>query len=277
MKLVGIFSILLLALSSLVLFNMPFVGYFLNFPYIRKQIWFAWYNLMASLYKNDVDVTFMNYGFKGDECMNVKLLPEDKDDEYCANLYYEVLSARKSHPSSNSLNLEGKSILEVGSGRGGGASFVMRYLKPKSVLGVDFSQIAVDMCNLRHQVAGLNFSYADAEALPFSENTFDIVLNVESSHCYANEKVFFQEAYRVLKPGGFFLMADFRGDKKMDALHGSLKSLAWTSVEYVDITANVLSALSADHMRKQQLIRQKTHPLLQRLMGEFSGLEGGWC
>ena len=39
---------------------------------------------------------------------------------------------------------------------------------------------------------------------------FDQVINVESSHCYGNFAKFAQEVHQVLKPGGYFIITDFR-------------------------------------------------------------------
>jgi SAM-dependent methyltransferase len=48
----------------------------------------------------------------------------------------------------------------------------------------------------------------DAEALPFADAEFDVVLNIESSHNYPHLEKFFAEAVRVLKPGGYLVHAD---------------------------------------------------------------------
>jgi len=54
--------------------------------------------------------------------------------------------------------MAGKKLVEVGSGRGGGLSFLSRHLKPEEAVGIDFSQNQVDFCKWRHQeVKGLRF------------------------------------------------------------------------------------------------------------------------
>ena len=60
---------------------------------------------------------------------------------------------------------------------------------------------------------------ADLLLLPFPDASFDVVINVESSHCYGHVDRFFAEVARVLRPGGWFLYTDFRGATDMPALH----------------------------------------------------------
>ena len=80
-----------------------------------------------------------------------------------------------------------------------------------AVTAVDFSQKAVQLANKLHDhIPNLKFVCGDAENLPFDDNTFDAVINVESSHCYGDMVAFLQEVKRVLKSGGKFSWTDFR-------------------------------------------------------------------
>jgi tocopherol O-methyltransferase len=45
--------------------------------------------------------------------------------------------------------------------------------------------------------------------MPFSENTFDVVWACESVCHAADKEKFYQEAFRVLKPGGTLIMAEY--------------------------------------------------------------------
>ena len=104
----------------------------------------------------------------------------------------------------------------------------------------------------------------------------DVVINVESSHCYGNVARFHAEVARVLRPGGWFLYTDFRGAADMAALHATLAAQdAWVQVGHEDITAAVADAMLADDERKRALIRQFISPRYQPLFGEFAGLVGG--
>ena len=177
----------------------------------------------------------MNYGhLPADRSTSIQLVPTDEPDRLFIQLYEAVVSG---------VDLHRKDVLEVGSGRGGGATFVMRYHSPATMHGIDFSRKAVKLSRQRHHAARINFQHGYAESLPFDNNRFDAVLNVESSHCYASTDRFFAEVRRVLKPGGYFLFADFRAADKIDSLGKQLQTSGFETVEYKDITANVVAAM----------------------------------
>lgn len=57
-------------------------------------------------------------------------------------------------------------------------------------------------------VQNVEFKFADAEALPFSDGEFDLVTNRIALHHYPDARQAIFEAARVLKPGGTFALAD---------------------------------------------------------------------
>ncbi len=246
-------------------------------PWLRRLLWRWWYGRLAKRYPGS-DWTFMNYGFvpparsrlslDPEDLSSVALAKEDEPDRLCIQLYHRVVSAA---------DLAGREVLEVGSGRGGGASFVARYHRPARTTGADFSPQAVALCRKRHAgVANLTFTVGDAEHLPFPDASFDAVLNVESSHCYGHVEKFFAEAARVLRPGGWFLYTDFRFAADVPAWHAALAAIPdWECVVHEHITAAVIDAMQADDERKRALIREFIPPRLQHLFGEFAGLVGG--
>lgn len=241
-------------------------------PWLRRMLWRWWYSRLAKRYTAR-DWTFMNYGFletRGGQAglPSVALAKEDEPDRLCIQLYHHVVSAA---------NLAGKEVLEVGSGRGGGASFVARHHQPIKLIGADFSPQAVALCQQRHAgIANLAFIVGDAERLPFPDASFDAVLNVESSHCYGQVEKFFAEAARVLRPGGWFLYTDFRWAADVPAWHAALAAVPdWERVAHEDISTAVADAMQADDQRKRALIREFIPPRFQHLFGEFAGLVGG--
>ncbi|KAL6070545.1 Class I SAM-dependent methyltransferase [Balamuthia mandrillaris] len=165
-------------------------------------------------------------------------------------------------------DLSDKEILEIGSGRGGGAAFVGRVLRPKHLLGVDFSSSAVEFCRRRHcqkqgeDEAGerrynLEFQQGDAENLVnVPSSSKDVVMNVESAHCYGSMSKFLSEVRRVLCKGGYFTMAGFVKTESANILREQLKESGLKMLNEEDITPNVLRSLQLDEARKRKLIEE---------------------
>jgi ubiquinone/menaquinone biosynthesis C-methylase UbiE len=235
------------------------------YPGFRKSSRKQMYQLMARYYQKR-DWTFMNYGYAPEDASETPTLhTDDEINRYCIQLYHHV---------ANAVELRGLKVLEVGSGRGGGADYIKRYLGPSRMVGVDFSDKAVDLCRQHYCVDGLDFMPGDAEHLPFDDNSFDAVVNVESSHCYGSMAAFLAQVKRVLKPGGHFLFADFRNDEQLADLDEQLERTEMRRVKHKNITPNVIEALDADHDRRIAHIRRGAPKWLGKLMQEFAGTKG---
>jgi ubiquinone/menaquinone biosynthesis C-methylase UbiE len=220
--------------------------FFRAFPRLKGFLWEKGYDLLSKVCR-DPDWTFINYGYSP---VSVGGLPHadvpdlaqaDVENRFCIQLYHHLASR---------VELAGKRVLEIGSGRGGGAEYLHRYHRPAIMTGVDFSQQSVAFSRRNATAEGLEFEVGRAEALPFDDGAFDVVFNVESSHCYGEMAPFLVEVRRVLSPGGFLLFADFRGKDEIDALRRELLTSGLIFIEECDITGNVLVAMDLDHDRK---------------------------
>lgn len=165
-------------------------------------------------------------------------------------------------------------VLEVGCGRGGGLRFLAKILKPKEVAGLDFSQNAIQFCRKRSQEMGLkvNWVRGDAMHLPFGDGTFDIVLNVESSHIYADQAQFLREAARLLAPGGHLIIADYRllGAEGIGLLDRDLAGAGLKVANRRVISERVLEACSLDAQRRKDLIGKGAPGFLKNYLYEFA-------
>lgn len=237
-----------------------------------KALWERWYDLMSRLARVIFrDLPFMNYGY--DPLSGVgrpRLQPIDEKDRFQIQLYHHVAS------DGGAYDLRGQRVLEVGSGRGGGASYVARYLGPTSMKASDLSRVAVEACTQRFRaIPNLSFHHGDAEHLPFGDDTFDAVLNVESSHCYPDLPRFLEEVARVLVPGGRLHLADFRPTEELNTLFSQLDGSPFERVATEDVTPNVLAALERDNERKLSLIERSNAPVfLQTALRDFTACVG---
>ncbi|WP_299487994.1 class I SAM-dependent methyltransferase [Acaryochloris sp. IP29b_bin.137] len=234
-----------------------------RFP-LRRMFWRFWYNYFASRYQ-DINIVLMNYGYTDFRTERLQLDRTDERERYCIQLYHYVTHA---------VPLEGLDVLEVGCGRGGGASYMRRYLNPQSVTGIDFSASNIHFCRQRHQMPGLEFSVDDAESLSLPDHSFDAVVNIESSHCYRQTEHFFSEVFRVLRPQGYFLFADFRPQDAVDATRKQLIKAGFSILKQEAITANVLAAMDLENERKLDIIKTNIPTYFHGLARWFAGIQG---
>ena len=184
-----------------------------DYPAFRRIIWKPVYETIAKKFKV-ADWQFMNYGYTPNAYeLPLSLQPEDEVNRYSIQLYHYLVSI---------LEVPGKEILEVGSGRGGGANYINKYLKPGKITGLDIAHNAVKLANEKHATANLTFVQGNAEKLPFNNESFDIVINVESCHAYGSVPAFLKEVKRVLRPDGYFLCTDMRSPNGMQTLKNNL-------------------------------------------------------
>ena len=229
---------------------------------IVDQFMKFWYWYITHRDRNS-ELTFLNYGYSNHD--ELDLNERDEFNRYPIQLYDYIASH---------LDLQGLDVLEVGSGRGGGAEYITRAFKPKSYQGLDLNRNAVEFCNRYYSCSGLSFVRGNALNLPFENNRFDVVINVESSHRYPNTVKFFQEVHRVLKPQGHFLFTDFRDDYLLDRLHRQLLHSKMKMKKKEFITPWIVKALDLDHNRRQMLINRLSPLVFRPIARDFSGING---
>ncbi|MFN8209237.1 MAG: class I SAM-dependent methyltransferase [Bacteroidales bacterium] len=235
-----------------------------DIPHFKKTTRKWMYNLMARFIRHD-HWTFMNYGYA--HIHPHENIPELDDHDESNRLSFQLY-----HHLASQVDLKGKTVLEIGSGRGGGASMINKYHQPDKLVGLDFSANAVKLCSRKHKSDRLSFVEGDAENLPFEKELFDAVINVESSHCYNSMARFLKEVKDVLKPGGHFLFTDFRDAEAMPELENTIHGTEMKIVSKKNITAHVLKALNEDHHRRLDDIRKSVPRFLVKQFSEFAGV-----
>jgi fatty-acid O-methyltransferase len=212
------------------------------------------------------DVVFLNFGYEEDPPMAVPLDASDEPDRFYIQLY---------HRPATQADLSGKRVLEVGCGHGGGASYLMRTFQPASYTGLDLNKAGIAFCRQRHNLAGLEFVQGDAENLPFTDQSFDAVINIESSTCYPQFPRFLAEVARVLRPGGHFLYADFRPRDGIPAWKAALANAPMRMLSQRVINAEVVRGMERNsHHWSENLVDQHVPAFLRRFGRRFAVVSG---
>ena len=233
-------------------------------PTFKQTFWKHWYQYISRRIGSD-PVIFLNYGYWPPEGETLKLMPEDEANRPAIQLYHHVASGA---------DLSNKNILEVSCGHGGGASFIKRYHKPKTYTAIDQNLGAIEYNRKTHSALGIEFFTGDAQALDFSDEKFDAVINVEASHCYPHQDKFFQSVYRVLRKGGHLLYADFRMSAEAPKLDNDIVKAGFHITSKMDITEHVLSSLKRTSERYRQLVHTFAPKILHPVMETFAAVDG---
>ena len=233
----------------------------------------ALYELIGWLCRNDTDLVFMNYGYCDPNLGVADATALAGAEHYSAQLYHAVASR---------VPLAGKRVLDIGSGRGGGAAFIQRHFAPRETVGCDVAHQAVSFSQRVHaSVPGLSFVQADAGALPFGDAEFDATTNVESAHCYRDQPAFFRQAHRVLRPGGTLLFADFTPPRRdptevLGELALTLAGAGFGDIRIDDVTPHILRGLDADDARRRREIDARFPFGARRLARLWAGTTESW-
>lgn len=235
---------------------------FRYFPNIKGLIWKKWYTYLGSKVISP-ELRFMNYGYYNED-FHPKLSSIDEEERYPIHLYHYLCLKVK---------LRDLDLLEVGSGRGGGADYTLRTFKPKSVSAIDISKSAITLSKEFYSQHNLHFLFGSADNLPFKDNTFDVVLNVESSHCYSSFDNFLKEVARVLKPSSNFLFTDFRNSTELESMNESIL-VYFDIVIKEEITNNIICALDLMSKKRSQQIKSFLPNYLSYISASFAGVKG---
>jgi ubiquinone/menaquinone biosynthesis C-methylase UbiE len=115
----------------------------------------------------------------------------------------------------------GDRALDIGCGGGYLVRLLSAAVEPGGqVTGLDTSAPAIGYARKR-AAANCSFVVGAAQDLPWSERSFDVVASTLATHHIPGpaRQDAFSEMYRVLRPGGALLVADFRPSRRRYSLH----------------------------------------------------------
>lgn len=211
------------------------------------------------------DLTFLNYGYAPLDESTIPLQEQDEPNRTCIQLYHVV---------GNAVERKFQTVMEMSCGRGGGANYLAKHLKPSLFVAVDRQASSILFCRKTYSAESLRFVCADALSTPFADNTFDAVINVEASHNYPDMDEFLSEVKRVLRPGGYLLYTDYRRRQKFDRWQRELGRSGLRIIEKEDITDNVVRALEHSNDNTRSVVRRNAPWFLRSFFRQFAGVKG---
>lgn len=133
--------------------------------------------------------------------------------EMCKDDYPPILEELRKEQFTN--------LLDAGCGTAPMLSLLTQEYLDRHYVGLDLTPEMIEKAKAKN-LPNTELVVGDCENLPFTDESFDVVINSQSFHHYPNPQDFFNSVYRVLKPGGCLIMRDNTGPAWM--------MWAWNSV-----------------------------------------------
>lgn len=99
--------------------------------------------------------------------------------------------------------VQGKQVLEIGCGAGLGLGYLSR--TAENVIGGDYSEANLRFAH-QHYRGRVELLLLDAHALPFVDNSFDVVIAMEVIQYLTHLENFFEECHRILRKDGILIL-----------------------------------------------------------------------
>jgi len=128
---------------------------------------------------------------------------EEEAETACRRLVQTVASAL---PSAGV-------ILDVGNGLGTQDPVIAEVLRPRVLVAVNITEWQLSAGRDRLRDAAALAVAGDATRLPISDASIDGVISVEAAFHFRSRRAFFDECFRVLKPGGVLSTSDISTER----------------------------------------------------------------
>jgi SAM-dependent methyltransferase len=123
---------------------------------------------------------------------------EDEAEEACRRLVARLASALPA----------GGVVLDVGNGLGTQDPVIADIARPRRLVAVNITEWQLAAGRQRLAEAAAAAVAGDATRMPVADGSVDGIISVEAAFHFRSRKAFFDECYRVLRPGGVLSVSD---------------------------------------------------------------------
>ncbi|MFA6053210.1 MAG: class I SAM-dependent methyltransferase [Methylobacter sp.] len=150
-------------------------------------------------------------------------------------------------------------ILDVGCGRGNSFELLDEYFNPDHISGIEVDEILLADAKKQAEArrCSIDLITGNAEAMPYPDQSFDMVFCHQSFHHIVQHEKAMQEFYRVLKPGGVLLFAEscrkFIHSFSIRLLFRHPMDVQKTAEEYIDLIKQAGFEVTPENISKPYL------------------------
>ena len=201
----------------------------------------------------------MNLGYDTDD--NTIIKTNDQKDAHHISLYMKLLNMVPH------INEKGKdwNALEVGCGRGGGCYVMKDYYGISKITGIDLSSANIKLAS--KLLPEVRFITHDATTFN-TEEKFDLILNLESSHAYSSRLEFFKKVKLALNDHSFFAFGDVIKKEGIEEVELMIKSAGLVVIKTETINERVVNSIKKNST-KQYFLATKFPFLFTKKLHSF--------
>ena len=152
-------------------------------------------------------------------------------------------------------SITGKRVLDIGCGNGVQTIYIHQTYRPAYIRGVDINEMHIRLAareKARRGLYNIDFGVDNAQLLSsVTDSSYDVVICTESAHHYPDKEAFLKQVARVLRPNGYFLLAELlrRDDKSPSRFEKKLTLFYWPGPKYRE----TLSALKLVFVKDEDI------------------------
>jgi len=179
--------------------------------------------------------------------------PNEYDDQFVARLeliygdgFLSPGGAEEVRALLDGFNINERQVLDIGCGSGGADVLLVEEHGAGKVIGIDVEQPLIDratkLATDKSLLGKLEFILVKPGPLPFEDEYFDTVFSKDAILQIPDKSQLFCDIYRVLKPGGAFVVSDW-----LKSAEGELKALQ-EFLEASSFTANMETSATSKNL-----------------------------